>query len=118
MNFKFIDGEMAAGKIMGFRFFGDMSRTLDAGKYVYGEKEIIIVRQKYWYMTLFILLHESTHWIIDCIFPYKEENEFGLNIENGDLQYIYLKQFENKTHFLHNILDKYWKVPKSWLEDK
>jgi hypothetical protein len=121
MKIKFIEGDIVWGKMNGIVLWesfnmgkGTNEKVMNAGRYTYNNKTMTIVKQKYWYVFLFVLLHEFTHGIIDCIFPHKEENKFGFNLEGGEIQYIYLKQPLRKVHFLHNILDKLWKIPKSW----
>ena len=131
MKINFIEREKFIGKVGVARLWewdkkGVISKNEEAGFYSFNIKEIMVVKQKYWYMTLFILAHELCHWIIDYIFPYKNTNcfdgEFEFDrdknnkpiLENG----IFLspKKVTRKPHILHTILDDIWKLPDRWVE--
>jgi len=117
MKIRFLEGEKFNGKVS---VIVNEDSTTSAGWYQLYPKEICVVRQKYWYITLFILAHELVHALIDCFFPYTKNNmlfgSFSIDpkhFEDG----VLLESIERKYHVLHKILDRYWYLPKRWQKE-
>ena len=118
MKIEFVDGDFCMGMLNGTKCIEKGKEVLNVGKFYHKDKLITIVRQKYWYMTLFILFHELIHFIINCLFPYENIAEFtfdrGKNnnpiLENG----IYLTGLTREIHPWHCLLDKHFKIPGIW----
>ena len=110
MKIYFIEPDKYIGKVGVIKVEGFLFPK--SGLYFFQTKEIFIVKQKYWYLTLFMLIHEFLHWTIDCVFPlYPRSFPFMMGSETKSTH-------SEKYHPLQHVVDKCLYIPEIFGEGR